>query len=67
VSIRGVVEVASLRPGKELEAELEILLAPFFNIWPMFLSRFLNLRLSGSQLCRVRFAGQHWKSLRKLP
>ena len=26
-----------LGPGKELQAEFEILLAPFLNIWPMFL------------------------------
>ena len=58
MSIRGFVEVTSFRPGKALEAEPEILLPPLFKVWPMFLSQCLNLRLIGSQLCRVRLSGQ---------
>jgi integrase-like protein len=58
LSIRGVFEVASFRPGKAVEAEPESLSPPVFEISPMLTSRGFNLRAVWRQLGRVRFSGQ---------
>jgi hypothetical protein len=58
VSIRGVFEVASFRPGKLGESEPESLPPPVFEFLSMLVSQCLNLRVFGSQLGGVRFSGQ---------
>jgi hypothetical protein len=52
LSIRGVFEVASFRPGKavEVEAEPEPFSPLVFEVSPMFASQSFNLRAVGSQL-----------------
>ena len=55
VSIRGVFEGASFRPGKLGESEPEFLPPPVFELLSMLVSQCLNLRAFGNQLGGVRF------------
>ena len=59
VSIRGVFEVASFRPGKAVEAEPEALPPPLFKLCAMFRSQCPYLGLIRSQLCRIRLCGRY--------
>src|ERR1700737_268561 len=58
LSIRGVFEVASFRPGKAVAAEPEPFSPPVFESSPMLASQGFNLHTVGSQLGQVRFPGQ---------
>ena len=59
VSIRGVFEVASFRPGKAIEAEPEALSPPLFELCAMFRSQCQSLGLIGNQLCRIGLSGEY--------
>ena len=59
VSIRGVFEVASFRPGKAIEAESDALPPSLFKSRAMFRSQCPYLGLIRSQLCRIGLSGQY--------
>jgi len=58
VSIRGIFEVASFRPGKLGESEPESLAPPVFEVLSMLVSQCLNFCFVGSQLDGVGSSGQ---------
>lgn len=55
VSIRGVFEVASFRPGKAIDAEPEVLPPPLFELCAMFRSQCPYLASSGASFAEYGF------------
>src|SRR5438874_6187218 len=53
LSIRGVFEVASFRPGRAVEAKPEPFSPPIFEVSPMLVSQRSNQRIVGRQLREV--------------